>query len=361
MCVLLVEMTSPSTWYSWDTQYSACSVETATSQLWGCVLATGTYQVNKVAGESDKDEKDEAGDSPETERLGRIYLHTVKKSESGSVECEKVFSVDCPAVLDMKWSSADPEPRLAVADAAGFLTVYKLGGGETCELIKSGDIAISEGLALALEWSVNDDTIVVSDSKGCVTVVRVGEEGLEIVSVLAGHSYEAWTCCFSKHDPNLLYSGGDDCVFNFYDLRVDSKGPVKKNSKTHLMGVTSMVSNTQASCEREWELWTGSYDETVRLWDVRNMRGEVGSVGVGGGVWRIKQRGTRLLVGAMHNGFKVIEGQDIVEEYDEHESLAYGADWVKGMEIEVDNVAHDVIATCSFYDHLLKVWSVPRG
>jgi len=60
----------------------------------------------------------------------------------------------------------------------------------------------------------------------------------------------------------------------------------------------------------------------------------------------------------MHNGFKVIEGQDIVEEYNEHDSLAYGADWVKGMEIEVNNKASDVIATCSFYDHVLKVWSI---
>ena len=352
-------MGQPVTWYTFDTEYSACSVETQTSDRWGCVVATGTYQVNKVGDGGETRETDTESDSPETERLGRIYLHIVT-SDGGSVDCQKVFSVDCPAVLDMKWSSADPEPRLAVVDAAGFLTVYSLGQGETCQLVKCGEIAVTAGLALALEWTVNNDTIAVSDSKGCVTVVRVGGEGLEIVTVLTGHSYEAWTCCFSKHDPNLLYSGGDDCVFNFYDLRMDNKGPVKKNSKSHLMGVTAMLSNSQASCEREWELWTGSYDETVRLWDVRNVRGEVGSVGVGGGVWRIKQRGNRLLVGAMHDGFKVIEGQDIVEEYNEHESLAYGADWVKGMEVNVDNVAHDVIATCSFYDHLLKVWSVAR-
>ena len=33
--------------------------------------------------------------------------------------------------------------------------------------------------------------------------------------------------------------------------------------------------------------------------------------------------------------------------YNEHESLAYGADWIS------DNVA----ATCSFYDHSLKIWT----
>ena len=324
------------------------------------VIATGTYQVNKViTQDATENSDDEAGDSPETERLGRIHLHKVANSE-GSVVCENIHSVDCPAVLDMKWNSTDTEPRLAVVDAAGYLTLYSLGEGEVCQLIKVGDISVSSGLALALEWSVNNDNIAVSDSKGCVNIVRVLGEGLEIITVLGGHSYEAWTCCFSKHDPNLVYSGGDDCVFNFYDLRVDDKGPVKKNSKTHLMGVTSMLSNSQSSCESEWELWTGSYDETVRLWDVRNVRGEVGSVSVGGGVWRIKQRGSKLLVGAMHDGFKVIEGQDIVGEYSEHESLAYGADWVNGVEVEVDGIVHDVIVTCSFYDHLLKVWSLPK-
>jgi len=349
---------TPTNWYTFDTQYSACSVETCVSQTWGCLIATGTYQVNKVVSEYVNESGDNTDDSPETERLGRIYLHLVT-SENGSVSCREVFSTDCPAVLDMKWSS-DPEPRLAVADAAGFLRLYRLGNGDSCHLVKYKDVEISEGLALALEWCVTNDNIIVSDSKGFVTVVNVKEEATEHVAVLSGHSYEAWTCCFSKHDPRLLYSGGDDCVFNFYDLRVDNRGPIKKNSKAHMMGVTSMVSNNQASCEREWELWTGSYDENLRLWDVRNVKGEVGSVAVGGGVWRIKQRGTRLLVGAMHDGFKVIEGQDIVGKYYEHKSLAYGADWVKGLEVEVNDIFHDVVATCSFYDHLLKVWSLPR-
>ena len=349
----------PTTWYTFDTQYSACSVETCVSQVWGCVIATGTYQVNKLNPGNSVEIGDETGDSPETERLGRIYLHLVT-SENGSVDCKEVFSIDCPAVLDMKWSSAEPEPRLAVADAAGVLTLYRLGTEDRCQLVKYRDFMISEGLALALEWSVTNDTIAVSDSKGNVTVVNVEGESMEVIAVLAGHGYEAWTCCFSKHDPRLLYSGGDDCVLNFYDLRINNQGPVRKNSKAHRMGVTSMVSNNQASCEREWELWTGSYDENVRLWDVRNVKGEVGSVDVGGGVWRLKQRGTRLLVGAMHNGFKIVEGQDIVGGYGEHESLAYGADWVKGIEVELNNAVNDVIATCSFYDHVLKVWSIPR-
>lgn len=39
--------------------------------------------------------------------------------------------------------------------------------------------------------------------------------------------------------------------------------------------------------------------------------------------------------------------------FDEHESMAYGADWSPArMEGE-----GDVVASCSFYDHTVKVWA----
>jgi len=362
--ILIVEMSAePVIWYSFDTEYSACSVEACFSSTWGSVLATGTYQVNKVISGSqsvlENCESETADDesSPKTERLGRIYLHIITVSTGNSVVCEKVDSVDCPAVLDMKWSAEESNPKLAVADSKGFLSLYNLSS-EKCKLVKYANSSVSTGLALALEWSVNNDVLVVSDSKGCVTILHVGDEGVVVSEVITGHGFEAWTCCFSKQDPNLFYSGGDDCVLNAYDLRVSSDSPVKKNSKIHTMGVTSMLSNNQSSCDREWELWTGSYDETVRLWDTRNLKFEVSSKNVGGGVWRIKQRKDRLLIGAMHDGFKIIAGQDILTKYSEHESLAYGADWVKGIELSVGSSFHNLIATCSFYDHLLTVWSV---
>ena len=69
------QMGEVSTIYSFDTEYSACSVEAK-----GDLIATGTYQVVKAEENCDKKEDEE---SPETKRLGRVYLHRMKRDEDG--------------------------------------------------------------------------------------------------------------------------------------------------------------------------------------------------------------------------------------------------------------------------------------
>jgi len=123
----------------------------------------------------------------------------------------------------------------------------------------------------------------------------------------------------------------------------------------------------------------GSYDDTVRLFDVRRPQVPITSVNVGGGAWRVKwhhspDRAQDLLVACMHDGFKVVrfgpsETQDpgaaeipgldqfgratTITRYDAHKSLAYGADW--SYKDALDGGSY--IASCSFYDHSLHVWA----
>jgi diphthamide biosynthesis protein 7 len=96
----------------------------------------------------------------------------------------------------------------------------------------------------------------------------------------------------------------------------------------------------------------------------------VESLNVGGGIWRIKQQPPQpggsssndgaLLIAAMHGGFLVLAKDDggcrspglhtvsVAARYTEHESLAYGADWLGA----------GLAASCSFYDHVMKIWTV---
>jgi len=311
------------TLHTFDTEYSADSTE-YNSNLG--VLATGTYQVNKLDADSE---------SPKTERLGRIYLHQV---DAEATTFTLLSQLETAAVLDMKWNLKDNV--LGTVNASGQLVLYKLNSTNQLEITEQIDV--SEGLALALEWDMNYERIIVSDSKGKVHVYKYSESNTESTHEYTGHGYEAWTCCFSASDSNLIYSGGDDCSLNCYDLRMD--GVARKNTKIHTMGVTAMLADRNS----EHCLFTGSYDERLRCWDERNLKRDVWEANVGGGVWRIKQKDDKLLIGAMHGGFVVVQGQDIIKRYTEHESLAYGADWISS----------DVAATCSFYDHVLNVWNV---
>lgn len=117
-----------------------------------------------------------------------------------------------------------------------------------------------------------------------------------------------------------------------------------------------------------------SYNNTVKLFDTRKLASAITEVDVGGGAWRIKwhpsaERRNDLLVASMHDGFKVIRfepGNDntdwtrffgssqIISRNDDHESMAYGADWAYSGPLANGNT---IIGGCSFYDHKMSIWS----
>jgi hypothetical protein len=103
------------------------------------------------------------------------------------------------------------------------------------------------------------------------------------------------------------------------------------------------------------------------------MKQPVTTLPMGGGVWRIRQLNRKifdekddsaaaelLAVAAMHNGFHIVNTtkQEIIASYtEEHQSLAYGID----MKTNEEDLLQDEplwISTCSFYDHMLKLWSL---
>lgn len=130
-------------------------------------------------------------------------------------------------------------------------------------------------------------------------------------------------------------------------------------------GVTAIESNPHR--EHIWAV--GSYDERLRLFDDRNPRRPVSDTHVGGGIWRTKWHPTRpatLLLGCMHDGFKVLESNElgagvdikdsmsIVTRFDAHDSIAYGCDWERGT--QGTDRPSSLVYSCSFYDASLHVW-----
>ena len=177
-------------------------------------------------------------------------------------------------------------------------------------------------------------------------------------TVEGAHDLEMWAIAFDATRADVLYTGADDCAFKAWDLRDASRAQMV-NRKTHCAGVTCVV----PSPRDENTVVTGSYDDHVRLWDVRSMKSPVSELNVGGGAWRCRWHPTRnaLACAAMGGGAVLVDVDDAsgalkeVFTYDEHESIVYGADWVQ---LDGDDDSSDVLVTCSFYDKSVRCWHV---
>ncbi|XP_035513813.1 diphthine methyltransferase isoform X2 [Morone saxatilis] len=318
-----------------DTELSADTVEWCPVLSSHDILACGTYQLQKGAGE----------ESAAPSRTGRLYLFEFRREGLMSPPLTELQRTDTAAILDLKWCHVPVSGQavLGVAAATGELQLYTLSdsqeGGRSLQILSSFEVGVDR-LALSLDWSTGrmdscDVRVVCSDSAGCVSVLSMAEGALTALSQWKAHDFEAWISAFSYWDTQLVYSGGDDCKLKGWDLRVGPSSPTF-TSKKHSMGVCSIHSNPH----REHILATGSYDEQVLLWDGRNMRQPLSESSLGGGVWRLKWHPTHqnlLLAACMHNDFHILncrpalEGSGgvcpVIASYILHNSLAYGADW----------------------------------
>ncbi|CAM6080043.1 unnamed protein product, partial [Sphagnum tenellum] len=316
-------------------------------------------------------------------RVGGLHVFSVERKDENhaAVLLQELQVIDTSGVFDIKWRGSSSDlgllPCLGQASADGSLRLYSLqegSGVEKVSLQERVNIAVSSSMCLSLDWCPMGakDQIALSHSDGLISVVDVGQAKTGVILSAEVHEFETWTTSYDSWDPELLYSGADDSHFCAWDLRQGFDSPVFRNRKAHRMGICSIQSNPQV----ENALITGSYDENIRLWDKRMMQSPVMrfELGLGGGVWRLKwhpfDEGL-ILAACMHNGFAVIraDGHDmqVIESYNRHASLAYGADWYKGQWGESDDEAahqasdnsgtmRSLVATCSFYDKALHVW-----
>lgn len=336
-----------------DTELCADSVEWCPHEDFSNFFINGTYQLNT---------NENSSANNENKRSGFLQLFEINSEKT---DFSKHDRIKMPGILDVKWCHCSLEkPLFASADAEGNVTVYELLNNkeERLRFVCSTANDISS-IALSLSWSCDSATkseplIASSYSNGEVKIKKLADYGLQTITTWKAHDFEAWICAFDNYFPNVLYTGGDDCLFKGWDTRTASS---TFTNKTHEMGVCSMHSSPY----KEYIFATGSYDEHVRLWDTRFIkRVPLSSTSAGGGVWRLKwspHDKDLLLAACMHNGFTVLNCSDVnaasqstVINFKEHNSLAYGADWCFSRHLESND---KLVATCSFYDHKLCVWS----
>jgi len=229
-------------------------------------------------------------------------------------------------------------------------------------------------LCLSLDWSnrrlrgTDLGSLVVSLSNGSICLLRPTDgAGLSVVETWHAHDYEPWVAAWDYWSSDIVYSGGDDLKLKAWDTRQGFAHPTFVNKRFDA-GVTSIQSHPHV----QHLLAVGSYDSIVRIFDVRQLGSPVSQANVGGGAWRVKwhpdeMRKEDLLVACMHDGFKVVQfgpttdggrvfsGEpEVVKRHDDHESMAYGADWSHASALASGET---LIGGCSFYDHKMSLWS----
>lgn len=355
---------------SWDTVLYADCVEFCPFEPYLSIAICGTYQLCES----------------EASRVGRLSLHSIDPDQ---IDLTPIQLVDSPGILDVKWcrQKSYNQISLAVANSIGQIVVYTFDPDSVIRQQHVQNICDVDGgrLALSCDW-YGGCKIAVSDSKGEVSCLNINNQGPELVGTWKAHDYEAWVASFDRHSDQLIYSGGDDSCFRLWDMR-DTTSSVLTNRKAHQMGVTSIetspVDSNILATGRYFELnhlitrdvhlvdLFSSYDERLLMWDKRHMKNWVSETNLGGGVWKLKWEpvsARHLLAATMHNGFHLVDclgtsGETsreqlsfeptIVGSYQEHSSLAYGCDWGR----QLSSSGRRTIASCSFYDHSLHVWS----
>ena len=293
----------------------------------GFVLACGTYFLDKE----------------KNQRLGCLY--TLNLNNLNNLTVLDTFQFHESGILDMKWLN---ENQLLTIDSTNSLKLIsfnenKISCSETLHLS-------NDSIGLTLDQLSNQ--IITSDTNGFIHLTNLVENKFELVNSFKAHDYEIWSLLIDRTNSNLVYSGADDCLLKTWDLR-----ETKSVSKCNLFqgGVVSIISSNSTNYN-ENHLICGSYDEKIYVLDKRNFKQSIKeSSKLNGGVWKIKPNKNKnlFLCACMHTGVHLVNSDTLESElyYDKHglDNLAYGCDW---------NLSNDFIATCSFYNHNLRIWKL---
>ncbi|MCJ1382194.1 hypothetical protein MMC17_005306 [Xylographa soralifera] len=356
------------------------------------IVVIGTYSLNEPS-DSSEGAQSRSGSLVTYRLAGKSLqmLHTVPT---------------CAAVLDLHFSPHHPEV-LAVATSIGAFEIYQLHlvhsvNLERLLIVQAFDPAI---LVLSLAWHPSPERsteIAVSLSDGNIALVDYNKTPATQF-VTEAHSLEAWTVLWSYLENTssdcVLYSGGDDSGLRAFhpeqlrsDVRADdgdtestvsAVAPIF-NTKIHGAGVTAILPIIFVCDSMPKTILTGSYDEYIRVlalspngvWKV------LAEKCLEGGVWRLKQianlennsmfssteSSCYVLASCMHAGVRVLEicntGDEIwsikvLYKFEEHGSMNYGSDatLLQGQE-EGKNLSV-LIASTSFYDRKLCLWTIP--
>ncbi|KAJ1450849.1 WD40-repeat-containing domain protein [Pelagophyceae sp. CCMP2097] len=273
-------------------------------------------------------------------REGGLVLYALRGAPE--VALERTAALDVGGVLECAWTG----DRRALAATADGRVVCVECDGDALAQVGASDAA--GHLYMSIEWDPQSRTAAVAEANGRVSVWN--EELAVVHSWDEAHTYEdgsaAEVWCAARRG-DVVLSGADDAKLKWWDVRMEGS---TRTLRSHGAGVTAVAWSPHA----EHEFMTGSYDESVRVWDARAPRAPTSELDLGGGVWTLKYHAAReglVVASCMRAGVCVLQaaegGVSVVARYTGHEAekIAYGADF-----------HGETVASCSFYDRNVHLW-----
>ncbi|KAJ1345881.1 hypothetical protein KIN20_000510 [Parelaphostrongylus tenuis] len=220
--------------------------------------------------------------STQSNVLVSTYQLEANRSRTGSLyilshNLDIIRCIDAPAGV-FRFELIDSSQVVIAAVTDGSLFVTKFNEDQP----SSYSLAIAEDLLLDVSASsLSNNDIICTDSTGFVHLVDLAAE--RKVSSFRAHSLpysgvgcEVWTCALSG---NLMCTGGDDGILKIWDIRDHM---IVQQYSEFSAGVTF------SDWEEDHLILTGSYDQHIRLFDMRSRRGPVQVSETAGGVWHIE-------------------------------------------------------------------------
>ena len=195
-----------------------------------------------------------------------------------------------------------------------------------------------------------------------------------LLHIKKAHEYGIWSIHLLDNE-NIFLSGGEDAQIRIWDIRceegINSYTNINKNNKTYQSSI-NFIDNLKCDLTNNI-LITGSYDEKIVLFDIRNFPKELKTIKTEHSVWDMKQSFIKdknlLLMSSIYEGFNIWEIESNNECKMNHilrlpitkrENIFHGT-IVYGIDIKNQNDNSIDILSCSFYDNLMMYWNYSKN
>ena len=276
-------------------------------------------------------------------------------------------------ILDIKFSNDNSSIFTANSDYS--YTIFNLKNNSHNKIYLDKDNINEEKKKITndvIEKNSKEEKLYIGANDGNIFIEDL-LSSKNIASIQNAHEYGIWSIHLLD-EGNTFLSGGEDAQIKLWDIRCEGGETgiknINKNNNSYQSSI-NFIDNLKCDLTNNI-LITGSYDEKIVLYDIRNFPKEYKTIKTEHSVWDMKQSfiddKNLLLMSSIYEGFNIWEIEPNNDFNMNHvlrlpvtknEKVFHGT-IVYGIDIKSDNRNTINILSCSFYDNLMMYWNYSK-